>query len=98
MWKMLQQNEPDDYVIATGISHSIQNFVEEAFNVIGIADWKSYVEYNNPKYLRPAEVDDLIGDYSKAKEILGWEPKTSFKELVKMMVEADIEIQKKSDH
>ncbi len=97
MWKMLQQDTPDDYVIATGQTHSIHEFVEEAFKVIGITDWKSYVESDNPKFMRPAEVDFLIGDYSKAKKILGWEPKTSFKELVSMMVKADIELEKKND-
>lgn len=98
MWLMLQQDEPDDYVVATGQTHSIEEFVEEAFRVIGIDDWRKYVEANNPKFLRPAEVDSLIGDYSKAKEVLGWEPKTSFKELVEMMVKADIENQKRGDH
>lgn len=98
MWKMLQQDEPDDYVIATGETHSIEEFVEEAFKVIGISDWKSYVESNNPKFMRPAEVDSLMGDYSKAKKVLGWEPKTSFKQLVEMMVKADLENEKKSDH
>lgn len=98
MWKMLQQDEPDDYVIATGEAHSIQDFVEEAFRVIGIEDWRQYVEANNPKFMRPAEVDYLIGDYSKAKEALDWAPKTSFKELVAMMVNADLAAEKKRDH
>lgn len=98
MWRMLQQDEPDDYVVATGETHSIEDFVAEAFKVIGVDDWRKYVEANNPKFLRPAEVDSLIGDYSKAKKVLGWEPKTTFKELVSMMVKADIESQKKSDH
>lgn len=98
MWRMLQQDQPDDYVVATGETHSIEEFVKEAFEVIGVDDWQKYVEANNPKFLRPAEVDSLIGDYSKAKKVLGWEPKTSFKELVAMMVKADIESQKKSDH
>lgn len=98
MWEMLQQEEPDDYVVATGQTHSIEEFVTEAFKVIGIEDWRKYVEYNNPKFMRPAEVDALIGDYSKAKKVLGWEPKTSFSELVEMMVKADIENQKKDDH
>lgn len=97
MWKMLQQDNPDDYVIATGEDHSIQEFVEEAFKVIGIENWQDYVESNNPKFMRPAEVDYLIGDYSKAKEVLGWEPKTSFKDLVSMMVKADLEAEKKND-
>lgn len=98
MWKMLQQEEPEDYVVATGETHSIEEFVKEAFKVIGIDDWRKYVESNNPKFMRPAEVDSLIGDYSKAKEKLGWEPKTSFNQLVEMMVKADLESQKKLDH
>lgn len=98
MWKMLQQDEPDDYVIATGETHSIQDFVEEAFRVIGVEDWRTYVEANNPKFMRPAEVDYLIGDYAKAKEELGWTPKTSFNELVAMMVNADLAAEKKRDH
>src|SRR5690349_22136546 len=95
MWLMLQQPEPDDYVVATGETHSVQEFVEAAFACIGVEDWKKYVTHNNPKHLRPAEVDYLIGDYSKAKKILGWKPKTSFKELVKLMVDADIAREKK---
>lgn len=98
MWQMLQQERPDDYVVATGETHSIEEFVTEAFKVIGVDDWQKYVEHNNPKFMRPAEVDALIGDYSKAKEVLGWQPKTSFTELVQMMVKADLESQKKSDH
>ena len=90
MWLMLQQDKPDDYVIATGENHSVKEFVEEAFKVVGISDWEKYIVSNSPKYVRPAEVDYLIGDYSKAKKVLGWEPKTSFKELVKMMVDADL--------
>ena len=97
MWRMLQQETPDDYVIATGETHSIQEFVEEAFRVIGIENWNDYVESNNPKFMRPAEVDYLIGDYSKAKKVLGWEPTTSFKELVGMMVNSDIELEKKNE-
>lgn len=91
MWMMLQQEQPDDYVIATGQTHSIEDFVKAAFEVVGIKNWKDYVESNNPKFMRPAEVDYLIGDYSKAKKVLGWEPKTSFSELVEMMVKADLE-------
>jgi GDPmannose 4,6-dehydratase len=94
MWLMLQQEKADDYVIATGENHSVKEFVEEAFKVAGIANWEKYVVSNNPKHTRPAEVDYLIGDYSKAKKVLGWEPKTSFKELVEMMVKADLEIEK----
>ncbi len=88
MWLMLQQPEADDYVIATGETHSVREFLEEAFGIVGL-DWQKYVEID-PKYFRPAEVDLLIGDSSKAKEKLGWEPKVKFKDLVKMMVEADI--------
>lgn len=89
MWLMLQQDEPEDYVIATNETHTIKEFLEEAFSHVGL-NWKDYVEFD-PKYLRPAEVDLLIGDYSKAKKQLGWEPKTKFKELVKIMVDSDIE-------
>ena len=88
MWLMLQQPAPDDYVIATGETHSVREFLEEAFGIVGL-DWQKYVEID-PKYFRPAEVDLLIGDPSKAKEKLDWEPKVKFKDLVKMMVEADI--------
>lgn len=89
MWLMLQQDEPDDYVIATNETHTIKEFLEEAFSHVGL-DWKKYVEFDE-RYLRPAEVDLLIGDYSKAKEKLGWEPKTKFKDLVKIMVDSDVE-------
>jgi len=95
MWMMLQQDSPDDYVIATGETHSIEEFVIEAFKIIGIDDWKSYVESNDPKFMRPAEVDYLIGDYSKANNVLGWKPKTSFKQLVEMMVKADLDSEMK---
>lgn len=95
MWMMLQQDSPDDYVIATGETHSIEEFVIEAFKIIGIDDWKSYVESNDPKFMRPAEVDYLIGDYSKASKVLGWKPKTSFKQLVEMMVKADLDSEMK---
>jgi len=94
MWLMLQQDTPDDFVIATGETHSVREFVELAFQAAGISDWEKYVESNNPKFNRPAEVDYLIGDYSKAKNALGWMPKTSFKELVEMMVKSDIELEK----
>jgi len=94
MWLMLQQEKPDDYVIATGENHSVREFVEEAFKVAEINDWEKYVISNSAKHTRPAEVDYLIGDASKARDVLGWKPKTSFKELVKMMVEADLEKEK----
>jgi len=89
MWLMLQQNKPDDYVVATGKTHSVREFLEESFKYVGL-DYKKYVEFDQ-RYLRPAEVDLLVGDASKAKKKLGWKPKTSFKELVKIMVDADIE-------
>ncbi|HSX09098.1 MAG TPA: GDP-mannose 4,6-dehydratase [Candidatus Saccharimonadales bacterium] len=95
MWLMLQQDTPDDYVVATGETHSVEEFVELAFKHVGIEDWRKYVDADDPKYMRPAEVDYLIGDYSKAKKELQWEPKTGFKELVSMMVEADLEREKK---
>ena len=89
MWLMLQQAKPDDYVIATGETHSVREFLEEAFKYVGL-DYKKYVGFDS-RYLRPAEVELLIGDASKAKKKLGWQPKTSFKELVKIMVDADVE-------
>ncbi len=88
MWLILQQDQPDDYVIATGETHSVKEFCEEAFAYVGL-DWSKYVEIDK-RYYRPAEVDLLIGDASKAKRILGWEPKTRFKDLVKLMVDADL--------
>ena len=88
MWLMLQQSEPDDYVVATGETHSVREFVELAFGAAGL-DWKKYVVLD-PKFLRPAEVELLVGDPAKAKKKLGWEPKVSFRELIKMMVDADI--------
>ncbi len=88
MWLMLQQDKPDDYVIATGETHSVREFVEETFRVAGIKNWKKYVEIDQ-RYCRPAEVDLLIGDASKAKKKLGWEPKVTFNELVRIMLEAD---------
>lgn len=97
MWMMLQNDTPDDYVIATGKDHSVKEFVEMAFKTVGIDKWQDYVVSDDPNFLRPAEVDYLIGDYSKAKEVLGWEPKTSFEELVRMMVEADVNMEKKNN-
>lgn len=90
MWLMLQQDKPDDYVIATGENHSVREFVELAFETAGIKNWRDYVLSDKKNFMRPAEVDYLIGDYSKAKDKLGWTPKTSFKELVKIMVESDL--------
>ena len=89
MWVMLQQDEPDDFVIGTGQSHSVKDFLIKAFEVAGITDWEKYVEID-PKYYRPAEVDSLIADTRKAKEKLGWEPKVKFDELVKIMMEEDL--------
>ncbi len=94
MWLMLQQDKPDDYVIATGENHSVREFVEIAFNTVGIPDWEKYVDSDVSEYMRPAEVDYLIGDASKAKEVLGWTPKTSFKQLVEMMMKSDLEKEK----
>jgi len=88
MWLMLQQKEPDDYVIATGEAHSVGEFVELAFREVEL-DWKDYVIVD-PKFIRPAEVNILQGDASKARHVLGWKPKVTFEELVKMMVEADV--------
>ncbi len=90
IWLMLQQDKPDDFVIATGESHSVREFVEEVFSCLDL-DWRKYVEVD-PKYFRPTEVDVLQGDASKAAKVLGWKPKVSFKELAKMMTEADLRI------
>jgi GDPmannose 4,6-dehydratase len=89
MWRMLQQSEPDDYVLATGETHSVREFLDIAFDLVEL-DWKKYVQID-PRYFRPAEVDVLLGDATKARKKLGWEPKIGFKELVQMMVEADLE-------
>ena len=96
MWRMLQQPEPEDFVIATGESHTVREFLDEAFGYLGL-DWQAYVEID-PRYFRPAEVDLLIGDASKAREKLGWQPRVSFRELVRMMVEADVASCKASHH
>lgn len=87
MWLMLQQHAPDDYVIATGETHSVREFLEEAFSIVQL-NWQDYVVID-PKYFRPTEVDLLIGDASKAERQLGWKPKTTFKQLVELMVEAE---------
>ena len=91
MWLMLQQNTPDDYVIATGETRSIKEFLDEAFKFVGIEDWSSYIKID-PRFMRPAEVDVLRGDYSKAQNQLQWKPKTSFTDLVKIMVENDLNL------
>ena len=87
MWLVLQQEQPDDYVIATGETHSVREFVEEVFGLLGL-DWKKCVEID-PRYFRPAEVDMLLGDASKARKVLGWKPRITFKALAKMMTEHD---------
>ena len=97
MWLMLQQDSPDDYVIATGVKHSIRDFLDAAFKHIGIKDWSSYIK-QDPRYMRPAEVDVLRGDYAKAKKQLNWEPKTSFSELVQKMVDSDINKYRNEHH
>ena len=89
MWLMLQQDTPDDYVVATGETHTVREFVEAAFGLLGL-DWEKHVKYD-ARYERPAEVDLLVGDPSKAKRQLGWEPKTRFADLVKIMVDADLQ-------
>jgi GDPmannose 4,6-dehydratase len=90
MWMMLQQTEPEDFVLATGKTHSIRELLELAFGTVGL-NWQKHVEVD-PKFLRPAEVDCLCGDAAKAREKLGWNPEVSFEELIKMMVEADLEV------
>ena len=87
MWRMLQQDDPDDYVIATGETHSVREFLEEAFGHVGLR-WEDYVK-QDPRYMRPAEVDMLLGDGTKAREKLGWTPQTTFRDLVRLMVDAD---------
>jgi len=96
MWLMLQQEKPDDYVVATRETHSVEEFVQEAFQMLGL-DWRKHVEID-PRYLRPTEVDLLLGDCSKAEKELGWKPKVGFKELVRIMVEADLELAKREAH
>jgi len=93
MWLMLQQNKPDDYVIGTGETHSVKEFVQIAFDHVGL-DWKKHVE-TKKEFLRPAEVDLLVADISKSKKVLNWEPRIKFDELVKMMVDADLELQQR---
>jgi GDPmannose 4,6-dehydratase len=91
IWLMMQQDQPDDYVVATGETKSIREFLDIAFNHVGISNWEKHVK-TDPKFVRPAEVDVLRGDYSKAKDKLGWEPKTSFEDLVKKMVDNDVKL------
>lgn len=96
MWRMLQQDEPGDYVLATGETHSIGEFLELAFKEVGIDDWKPYVK-QNPAFMRPAEVDILLGNPEKAEKVLGWKREVDFPGLVKLMVQNDLELEKKSD-
>ena len=93
MWRILQHDKPDEFVLATGEMHSVKEFLEMAFDRVGL-DWEKYVECDK-RYLRPTEVDQLLGDASKAKRELGWEPKVKFRDLVKMMVESDLELARK---
>jgi len=95
-WLMLQAEEPDDYVLATNETHTVAEFLDEAFSYVGL-DWRDYVKID-PRYFRPAEVDLLIGDYSKAREKLGWEPTVRFQELVRMMVDGDREREALEEH
>ena len=88
MWLMLQNNKPDDYIISTGESHSVEEFLEESFEYSGLGDWKKYVEISD-KYKRAFDIENLIGDYSKAKKDLNWKPEVSYHELIKMMVDSD---------
>jgi GDPmannose 4,6-dehydratase len=90
MWLMLQQSQPDDYVVATGEAHSVRDFLDEAFGLAQL-DWRDCVEID-PKYFRPAEANYLLGDASKIREKLGWQPKIKFKELVRLMYEHDLEL------
>jgi GDPmannose 4,6-dehydratase len=92
MWMMLQQDEPDDYVVATGETYEVREFVQRAFAVAGIDDWEQYVRLD-PKFLRPAEVDLLVGDATKAETKLGWKREVSFPELVERMVRHDLEVE-----
>jgi GDPmannose 4,6-dehydratase len=88
-WLMLQQDRPDDYVVATGVKHSVRQLVELAFSHVGL-DWRDHI-VTDPKLFRPAEINTLRGDASKARAVLGWEPKVSFDELIRMMVDADLQ-------
>jgi GDPmannose 4,6-dehydratase len=93
MWLMLQHHEPDDFVVATGQTHSIREFLDYCFQALDL-DWQKYVEID-PRYFRPSEVDLLLGDYSKAKQVLGWEPKVDCKQLAEIMIAADMELAQK---
>ena len=93
MWRILQQDKPDDFVLATGEMHSVKEFLQVAFDYVGL-DWEKYVKHDS-RYERPSEVDQLLGDSTKARTVLGWEPKVTFKELVKMMMDADLKLAEK---
>jgi GDPmannose 4,6-dehydratase len=93
MWLMLQRDDPQDFVIATNKMHTVRDCVQIAFDEAGVDDWERYITID-PSFLRPAEVDQLIGDPAKAKDLLGWEPKTSFEELIRLMTRADLELLK----
>jgi GDPmannose 4,6-dehydratase len=90
MWLMLQQDKPDDYVVATGVSYSVREFIQAAFGYVGL-DWERYIRFH-PRYLRPSEVDILQGDASRARSVLGWKPRVDFHELVRMMVDHDVRL------
>ncbi len=96
MWLMLQQDSADDFVVATGETHSVREFLEICFSYLGL-EYEDFVEFD-PRYMRPSEVDVLLGDPSKAKKVLGWEPEVSFKGLVTMMLEHDIELAKREKY
>jgi GDPmannose 4,6-dehydratase len=96
MWLMLQQDKPDDYVVATGETHSVRELLELAFELVGL-DHKDFVDFD-PKYTRPSEVDILLGDASKARQVLGWEPQVTFHGLIKMMIEHDLELARREKH
>ena len=91
MWLMLQQDEPDDYVVATGKDHTIREFLDAAFKHIGVSNWDKYVK-QDPRFMRPAEVDVLRGDSTKARDVLGWQPETTFENMVSKMVKNDIDL------
>ena len=93
MWMMLQKEKPSDYVVATGESHSVKDFLEESFNYAGLGDWQNYIE-TDEKFFRPTDIDNLVGDSSKARKELGWEPKMNFKDLVHLIVDFDINLEK----
>ena len=94
MWLMLQQNKPDDFVISTGESHSVEEFLDSSFEYAGLGKWDKYVEISE-KFKRPYDIDHLVGDYSKAKNWLNWAPTTTYDDLVKLMVDSDLKLETK---